>query len=966
MACLGRLLPAAVFLGGTLLAGPAGAQHASAAGALSSMPLPGGLRGALDAIRDHVPADRGQFLLEVIRAHHNTAVVTKTDPREAPLRTLLARLDDPAQAAAGGSDDTLPLPLTPAIWIDAVFDGRATPSSLAASILRSRNASLLYYGLMSLDDPTRAWLAASRELVVEIAARHAPAFAVAAPGLRLKQGALSLPGASLAEPAWEALVGRPAGEPASFVRALLTEREGRLAWFLAVVAQLTPAQQQVVLNLDAADTAARVSAVRRMYGIFEQVAGAWTPDHRAFWRPVLDPASFAMDLRTDASGRPTVIPSRRFWNAVFADREPDLDWIADRRAGDDAERASFTWLCEQVFKPDIVQQRQRYQLALFASRVVTDITRDAVEAARAFTRFPALAATLERARVTDVRVLAAAARRAARLEAIADDGRMARSLAQFQGALTLVTRAASRGSIPAGALPELVTSLAAVDVNERGDYDGALVRWFGTRLRAPAATSDAAAEPPRALDALPDGPLDRHVIHLLAGAPVVEPRFVDWEGTRYRLDFTAAEAARLVRLLGDTWRPYCSAAWTFVGVADALASPGLTRDVLRREDEAFGAAAASISVSDEDTRAKDPVSRHRGVVAAVRRAARNGDLAGAQRLAADVRLLADESLARGLLELAYAVAMGHPGNMTVLAADAANRHDFALPSSGIHHAGAWRLPVAGGDAMRGWRVTGSLLGMDVKLADYALRRLSSKPPPRRPSLNDDDRRAFIDAVVLIEAARITDAGHAAIVAAIAKGRSRFAAVQTPADVAAVADAVQLGAARRSALAWTIVHDPSRAAAFLSPAELLWLGLEGRPADVALHAWGASAEPRLGCLCLQMPDRPSGDALAGRWSTGMMAGSFPDLPLRLAELLTELRMLPQLLAPVLAAATLELVNTAISRDQDDRRGLVEFVQALRAENLEQYLALLTTEGPLVPVGESTGVRDPGPPPTEGRR
>jgi hypothetical protein len=57
--------------------------------------------------------------------------------------------------------------------------------------------------------------------------------------------------------------------------------------------------------------------------------------------------------------------------------------------------------------------------------------------------------------------------------------------------------------------------------------------------------------------------------------------------------------------------------------------------------------------------------------------------------------------------------------------------------------------------------------------------------------------------------------------------------------------------------------------------------------------------------------------------------------------------------VLTSATLDFIETAISRDQDDRRGPVEFVQTLRAERVEQYLALLTTDGPLVPVGEAVG-------------
>ena len=71
--------------------------------------------------------------------------------------------------------------------------------------------------------------------------------------------------------------------------------------------------------------------------------------------------------------------------------------------------------------------------------------------------------------------------------------------------------------------------------------------------------------------------------------------------------------------------------------------------------------------------------------------------------------------------------------------------------------------------------------------------------------------------------------------------------------------------------------------------------------------------------------------------------------------------PSLLAPVLSSATLEFVNLAISRDPDDRRGPIEFVQALRRDRVEAYLALLTTDGPLVPIDEP-----PAPSPAQGAR
>ena len=71
-----------------------------------------------------------------------------------------------------------------------------------------------------------------------------------------------------------------------------------------------------------------------------------------------------------------------------------------------------------------------------------------------------------------------------------------------------------------------------------------------------------------------------------------------------------------------------------------------------------------------------------------------------------------------------------------------------------------------------------------------------------------------------------------------------------------------------------------------------------------------------------------------------------------KLLAELGMPAMLLPSVLPPAMLDFINTAECRDSDDRRGLVDFVQRLRIDRVEQYLALLTTDGPLVPMSEGS--------------
>ena len=257
-------------------------------GGLGEMPLPGGLRGALAAIDDRAAADRSQFLLDFIRRFYDTPLRVKSDPREPMLGALAARLAKHQAGTAAGSPETLPLPLPATIWTDVVFGGRATVQTLAAQILLSRNASLLYYGLLSLDDETRAWLATRPDLIAEVAERYPAAFAAAAPGLRIANGAVRVPGGEAAEPVWHVLIGRRPTEPAEFLRALLGQGAGRLAFFFGATAQLTPAQIRFALNLDAPDVE-RVAASRRLYDAFENLGPGWSIEERAFWRPSLDP-----------------------------------------------------------------------------------------------------------------------------------------------------------------------------------------------------------------------------------------------------------------------------------------------------------------------------------------------------------------------------------------------------------------------------------------------------------------------------------------------------------------------------------------------------------------------------------------------------------------------------------------------------------------------------------------------------
>jgi hypothetical protein len=934
-----------VLLGAVTAGWPISAQEREAAGSLGEMPIPGGLRGALQAIGDPAAPDRSQFLLEFIRRAHGGPSTAPHEIGAGALPLLLAYVEhanargtDTAEGGPASRVDTLPLGLPVSVWHDVVLGGSPTPHGLLSAILRSRNAALLYYGVLSLDDETRSWLAGQPELLAEVVSRHAAAFVLAAPALRVGGGTMRVPGGAQAEPSWEALAGARVDRPTAFVRALLARDDGRLAHVFGALAPLSERQIELVLALNVPETRDRVAAARQLQATFGRLVPGWDIEHRTFWRPAMDPVLLASSLRLDASGVPVLPGTQTFWKAVFAGSAP-------RDGGFDASildgpPVDFGWLCDQVFNSDPGLSARRYRAVLYASRLGIALTpgnaRDSVDAVRAASDYPALAAALERGRVREPAVLARAARRAGQLTSISNEARAARSITQFQGALAILSRAASRRSVSRERLSELVSSLSAVDPGEHGDYEGALVRWLDANI----------------VDTT--GQLEGDLLQLVAGTPPPEPRVVVWEGTRYRADSAYSEAVRLSRLLGEEVRPYISSAARLVAIADALRAADLPLEVLRRSATDLSAVGQAVGWEPSEDWTGDAPDRYSTLTAALAVAAGAGDVNGARRLARPMLALSDDLLARGLLDLTYAIALGQPERTWVTAADVARRHTFGM-RPGARRA-VWELPAVTTGLRPGFGVTGSLLGLDAALGDMALVRLSSKPPPRKPMIADVNRKVFVQAVTLVESAWLTDDDLRRIAAAMRKGRARAAALQTRRDALALAAELRLSPSRGALLSWMVVHDRDRLAAFLSPGELLLSGLGDVPDDSTLHGWGAPALSRVGCLCLRLPRREPEEAVAGRWGSGVFVSTFADLNLRLAELLEEMQMPASLLGPVLASATLDFVNAAVSRDEDDRRGLVEFVQALDRRRLEQYLALLTTDGPLVPMEDA---REPAP-------
>ena len=254
----------------------ASALGASVAGSpppgLSDVPIPGGLEGARTVVGDRASADRALFLPELIVRFFNTPGGTKA--AEIPeLQALIARLEQcrtPSSGTGCGAADPLPLPLTADWWISNVFHGRSTPDTLVRDIVRSHDAALLYWSLLTLDDATRSWFAREPALVAAASGDRASVLALLAPGLRVADGRISVPGGEPARAAWEALAGVETSDPAGFVQRLLDADEGWMASYMASLAHLTPAQLQVTLHLDDTDRDRPRNSLHRLYDVLRR------------------------------------------------------------------------------------------------------------------------------------------------------------------------------------------------------------------------------------------------------------------------------------------------------------------------------------------------------------------------------------------------------------------------------------------------------------------------------------------------------------------------------------------------------------------------------------------------------------------------------------------------------------------------------------------------------------------------
>jgi hypothetical protein len=649
-----------------------------------------------------------------------------------------------------------------------------------------------------------------------------------------------------------------------------------------------------------------------------------------------------------ASGEPAPPARRAFWSAVFDG--PDLPGDAvPTPGGGPIDLVDAAFLAQATGGGDIYRRGDRLDQVSFGQRVFPEASQkapaQAVSALRALPDRRMLMWSLERMGIRASSVYVDAARLADEA-ASGDPDRAFWTLAQLQGALALVARMTDAGTFGPEAAARLVQSLSAVPIMRGNRYGGAIGRWIERELlpRLPPA----------------EGP-EAQLIAGLSGPPAggSSPQ-VMWEGQAYRVDFAAAESRRLQAVRQKQHGYPLALAFELIRLSDQLLSPQLTARVVNDVAAAIGQAVATSvpATSRSEAQVLAPgVRSPRPVREALQRIVDDLSDAGVGReplrargLAPQLADVADLVLSEALLSIVYAADLGPPDGAALLASNVALRHDFglAIQDGRARARRAWDVPRQ--ELLPGapWRVTGSLMGLDLALGRMALPRHDVDRVAAPPRLPPNEREAFPVGVALMRPGDLRDDDRRQIAAAIARGGERVAAMASRADLDGIAEAIGLDGWRRRALAWTIAKRPAAVPEMFSLAELLALG--GQPAGVDLDAWGTLAISSHGCPCTRLLAAGSWSLLAGRPQMALMASFVADLNLRVAVALDELRLPASLARPVLGAAVQDFIYDASPSDPGDWLALVRSARALSRLRIEDYVAAAAAVyGPLVPIG-----------------
>jgi hypothetical protein len=337
------------------------------------------------------------------------------------------------------------------------------------------------------------------------------------------------------------------------------------------------------------------------------------------------------------------------------------------------------------------------------------------------------------------------------------------------------------------------------------------------------------------------------------------------------------------------------------------------------------------------------------VAAELSQAVRARDARRAARQAGPLLEFVDIALGEALLSLAYAADIGDPLGTALLARNVALRHDlgFGMHDTDVRARTMWAVPRQDFQPGIPWHVTGSVLGLDIALARLSLTRINSDRLGDAPRLPSIERDGFAVGLALMDPLPLTDAARDAVSSALAAGRRRIDALAARREpLEPIASVLRLDGVRRRAVRLAIDEEPSRVADLFSLGELVALG--GLNPETDLDPWGVSALQLSGCPCTRFVLPGTWRLLAGRPQVAFAAAAMPDLNLRIADVLAELRLPAALIRPVLAAAIQDFVEDAAPSDGGDWWALSRAARAVPRERVEDYVAAVASiDGALVP-------------------
>lgn len=847
---------------------------------------------------------------------------------------------------------SFPLPLGVELWRDEIFRSQLDRGELFARIITERDAAMLYYGLRSLDEATLGYLADHPAVVRRIYEQHSGQFALFGRSILVSNNEIQVPGGPGSVELWERFVGEKVSEPGDFMLAILDWDRwgyGLIAPFYDVVVHLDDARRLFVLG-------AWLPEQRRqdhLEELFQQVSlSAPADDSRggAFAGRFVDVSILLSQVSVDQTGSPTVVGSTDFWRDVFDVTRNSGSDSRDQSLSAPGSPIEAAGLVRTVLVDALGDRRARLQTFLFGQRILDgdDSYSLALAALRGFQHYPQLPLTLERMGATDLNAYRVSLARATQLSQLSDPNISRIALSQFQVALVLLERARLGRWISDSEASSLIQSLAAVSPANSGFYENRLALWI----------LDTFLPSVPHLESSPEASVEEALVLAMVGiSPDFAPGMqIEWEDFIYDMDPTRPRAQRLRENLARHTNSL-EDIFAFVRVAErAQSEPGTleSRRLADQLEEAFGRLtppSAGQYSRGAPVALAETVSR---VANELRQDARRRD---AGRIASDVGRVADVLVHASLRALLYAAYLGDADRYAAAGGEEVSaRHDFALDEDDdtvtLTH-GAWVMPVTRFEPGQPWSVRGSLLGLDISLADLALGRESRGLPGGVGLLPEGERQVLAATVPLMDSWGLPESGSVRIAGRLSRGRQRVrAAFERDGDIDTILRLAGIDEWRQQVMR-PLVGNVGRSAqpeTYFSRSELLWLGSHDETSHVeALDGWGSPAYPLGGCLCLELTSPHAFETLTGTSNLGYLAAYLPELSLRIAEVFAD-KELPSLLLPqVLSRALVDLFGEMQLYFSEDWFSAVRHIDlAYSAARIEDYVASLTGDGTLVPI------------------